>query len=109
MVMGDVAQQAICQVQCVVSDEMDRRSRRGDDANKKIIYPGDSVKNVFSLDQSTGKWFDNWIVTPGRIGNAAGQVPFGGGLTIAQDFQLHSITTIPRMTVFSQRHLHMSG
>ena len=44
-----------------------------------IVWPGDTVKNVFSLDLQTMKWYNNWVVTPGPQGNAAGQVPFGGG------------------------------
>jgi hypothetical protein len=44
-----------------------------------LVWPGDSVKNVFSLDIPTGKWYNNWVVTPGQQGNAAGQKPFGGG------------------------------
>ncbi|PMD24466.1 hypothetical protein NA56DRAFT_700102 [Hyaloscypha hepaticicola] len=43
------------------------------------VWPGDAVKNVFSLDIPSGKWYNNWVVTPGQQGNAAGQKPFGGG------------------------------
>jgi len=45
----------------------------------QIVWPGDTVKNVFSLDLPTGKWYNNWVVTPGQQGNVAGQKPFGGG------------------------------
>jgi hypothetical protein len=48
-------------------------------ADEWLVWPGDSVKNVFSLDIPTGKWYNNWVVTPGQQGNAAGQKPFGGG------------------------------
>ena len=47
--------------------------------DKLIVWPGDTIKNAFSLDISTGKWYNNWVVTPGVEGNAAGQTPFGGG------------------------------
>ncbi|PMD51525.1 uncharacterized protein K444DRAFT_636809 [Hyaloscypha bicolor E] len=43
------------------------------------VWPGDTVKNVFTLDIPNGKWYNNWVVTPGEQGNAAGQQPFGGG------------------------------
>jgi hypothetical protein len=48
-------------------------------ADGRLVWPGDSVKNVFSLDIPSGKWYNNWVVTPGQQGNAAGQKPFGGG------------------------------
>ena len=45
------------------------------------MYPGDSVTNIFALDAPTGKWYDNYLVTPSRAGSEAGAVPYGGGFT----------------------------
>lgn len=43
------------------------------------VYPGDALTNIFALDVPTGRWFDNFLVTPGRDGAEKGSVPYGGG------------------------------
>ncbi len=44
------------------------------------MYPGDTIKITFTLNDSTGIWNYEWDVTRGQQGKAAGQGPFSGSL-----------------------------
>ncbi|KUJ23837.1 uncharacterized protein LY89DRAFT_744355 [Mollisia scopiformis] len=44
------------------------------------VYPGDTLTNTFSLDRFSMQWQINWVVIPGPVGQAAGEVSFNGGL-----------------------------
>ena len=37
------------------------------------------MTSIFALNNTTGLWYDNWIVNPGTIGHNAGQKAFGDG------------------------------
>jgi hypothetical protein len=60
---------------------------------RNTVYPGDEVKSVFAIDNSTGKWHDNWSVARGQQGHVANQAPFSGNMTfdpsIASKFSMH--------------------
>ncbi|KAH6720589.1 hypothetical protein BKA61DRAFT_595165 [Leptodontidium sp. MPI-SDFR-AT-0119] len=47
------------------------------------VHPGDSLTNIFALDVPSGKWYDNYLVTPSPAGvdREDGAVPYGGGFT----------------------------
>ncbi|PMD19278.1 hypothetical protein NA56DRAFT_705865 [Hyaloscypha hepaticicola] len=44
------------------------------------VHPGDTINSTFALDDSTGISNDEWDVTRGQQGKAAGQGPFSGSL-----------------------------
>lgn len=48
-----------------------------------LVHPGDSLTNIFALDVPSGKWYDNYLVTPNRAGTgrADDAAPYGGGFT----------------------------
>ncbi len=62
------------------------------------VYPGDKIKSTFTLDESTGKWNDEWDVTRGEQGKAAGQGPFSGSL-------LFDPTTASKFSTFQNSEL----
>ncbi|KAE8449417.1 hypothetical protein EG329_008025 [Mollisiaceae sp. DMI_Dod_QoI] len=43
------------------------------------VYPGDTLTNTFSLNTFNMKWYNNYMVIPGPVGQAAGEVAFSGG------------------------------
>ncbi|PVH84005.1 hypothetical protein DL98DRAFT_585026 [Cadophora sp. DSE1049] len=47
------------------------------------VHPGDSLTNIFALDVPSGKWYDNYLVTPNSAGTGRedGAAPYGGGFT----------------------------
>ncbi|RAL60225.1 hypothetical protein DID88_000005 [Monilinia fructigena] len=58
-------------------------------------YPGDQVRSVWALDESSNKWSDTWSVVPGTIGKANGEQSYGGSYTF--DGSKFS-PTVPDMT-----------
>jgi hypothetical protein len=46
-----------------------------------IVYPGDEITSIWTLDTITNKWLDTWSVMPGKIGTGKGEVPYGGNYT----------------------------
>ncbi|KAG4439547.1 hypothetical protein IFR05_004987 [Cadophora sp. M221] len=68
------------------------------------VHPGDSLTNIFALDVPTGKWYDNYLVTPSRtaVDREDGIVPYGGGFTfdpIADAALKHKPLTSTLMTI----------
>lgn len=47
---------------------------------RNTVHPGDTINSTFALDDSTGISNDEWDVTRGQQGKAAGQGPFSGSL-----------------------------
>ena len=45
-----------------------------------LVYPGDEITSIYTLEQSTGNWSNAWSYAPGDIGRAAGTVPASDGL-----------------------------
>jgi len=43
------------------------------DSDYVLVYPGDKIHNVFSLDTSSGVWTDTWTLTPGSTGISKGE------------------------------------
>ncbi|KAF8850318.1 hypothetical protein BDZ45DRAFT_751865 [Acephala macrosclerotiorum] len=54
------------------------------------LYPGDRVTNTFTLNENTLKWYNTYTITPGAVGNTAGQKIYSNGFdfdpnTVAAD------------------------
>lgn len=62
------------------------------------MYPDDSLTNIFTLDVSSGKWYDNYVVTPSRAGGAReedGAGLYGGGFAFDLTTDGESLLAFP--------------